>query len=580
MERLPRGVIFNAYPDSIGEKLSDTVGMLKRPEFEGVFSLFYILPTFFHSDLDRGFSVIDYDLNEELVSPEDIKDLKDLEITLKLDLVLNHLSVNSPQFKDLRNRGEDSDYENFFIDWNEFWKDHGTTGEEGYTIPDAAFREKLFTRKPGLPVMKVCFPDGADRFFWNTFYKEISYERISLQEIAAETGISAADSEKLASRINEALSSGSRPDQINLSPHSDYREQLMEIIEKKRRYLGQLDLNAQSEKVWLFYDQTLKKLRSYGAKIIRLDAFAYLHKEPGQPNFFNRPGTWEYLERIKNLARKYDLIVLPEIHSEYGSGLHEEIAAEGYPIYDFFFPGLVIDAIERGTGERLLEWIDEIVEKKIETINMLGCHDGIPVLDLRGKEISGFYRPGLLSDEQIAAAVKLITERGGRTKNLYGPDGEKISYYQVNATFFSALGEDERKLRLARAIQLFMPGTPQIWYLDIFAGSNNYEAADRAGTAGHKEINRTNLTIQEIEEGLKRPVVRDQLDMIRMRNTSPAFNGTLEVNRKSEISLLELCWRHQGYEALLTADLKAHSFQIRHRDDCGEQKFISCSWPA
>ena len=59
---MPRGVMFNAYPDSIGRNLADTVAMLKRPEFEGAFSLFYILPTFFNSDLDRGFSVIDYNL--------------------------------------------------------------------------------------------------------------------------------------------------------------------------------------------------------------------------------------------------------------------------------------------------------------------------------------------------------------------------------------------------------------------------------------------------------------------------------------------------------------------------------------
>jgi sucrose phosphorylase len=59
--------------------------------------------------------------------------------------------------------------------------------------------------------------------------------------------------------------------------------------------------------------------------------------------------------------------------------------------------------------------------------------------------------------------------RGGRVKNLYDPSGNKISYYQVNATFFSALGEDDQKL-LWRAIQMFMPGIPQVWYLDIFAG--------------------------------------------------------------------------------------------------------------
>ena len=100
-QELPKGVVLNAYPDSIGGKLSDIVSMLKRPELKDAFSVFYILPTFFNSDLDRGFSVVDYDLNEDLVSRTDLEELERLHIKLKLDLVLNHLSVGSPQFQDL-----------------------------------------------------------------------------------------------------------------------------------------------------------------------------------------------------------------------------------------------------------------------------------------------------------------------------------------------------------------------------------------------------------------------------------------------------------------------------------------------
>jgi len=157
---------------------------------------------------------------------------------------------------------------------------------------------------------------------------------------------------------------------------------------------------------------------------------------------------------------------------------------------------------------------------------MLGFHDGIPVLDLKGKDIAGVARAGLLSDEEIDAVSERIIDRGGRVKNLYGPDGKKIAYYQVNATFFSALGEDERRLRLARAIQMFMPGIPQVWYLDVFAGKNDYAAADQGGTGGHKEINRTTLANSDIEQGLTRIVVRDQLELMRLRNTSPAFDGS------------------------------------------------------
>ena len=48
--------------------------------------------------------------------------LKALGVELKVDLVLNHLSVRSPQFQDLLEKGDESDYRDFFIDWDEFWK--------------------------------------------------------------------------------------------------------------------------------------------------------------------------------------------------------------------------------------------------------------------------------------------------------------------------------------------------------------------------------------------------------------------------------------------------------------------------
>jgi len=571
---LPKGVMLNAYPDSIRGTLSDIVSMLERPEFEGAFSLFYILPTFFNSDLDRGFSIIDYNLNLDLVSRKDLDALAKLNIKLKFDLVLNHLSVGSPQFQDMLNYGDGSKHKDFFINWNEFWRTHGEMGAEGYVIPREDCLQMLFMRKPGLPILKVRFPDGTDRPYWNTFYQEVKHQRISPQDLAGIEGIGADQAEEIAATVNAAIDARRAPAAIDLGRFSGYREAVVAVVERKRSYLGQMDLNARSEGVWDFYDETLKKLRDYGATLVRLDAFAYLHKQPGMVNFFNKPGTWEYLERLKRMADKHSLILLPEIHSEYGYGLHEEVANEGFPIYDFFFPGLVIDALDRGENEHLLKWIDELTTKGIKTINMLGCHDGIPVLDLKGKDIVGFSNEGLLSNEEIDAVIERILDRGGRVKNLYGADGKKISYYQVNATFFSALGEDEQKLRLARAIQLFMPGIPQVWYLDLFAGRNDYAAADKGGTGGHKEINRTTLTMNDIEQGLSKPIVQDQLQLIRLRNTSPAFDGKLEVIA-TDVHRLHLKWENNGSTAILKADLRDHSFSVFHKDAAGEESVLS-----
>ena len=93
---ISNGIMLNAYPDSIGHTFRNAIKMLQKQEFKEVFSFFYVLPTFFNSDLDRGFSIIDYNINKELVSDEDLKNLEELNIELKFDIVLNHLSVASP----------------------------------------------------------------------------------------------------------------------------------------------------------------------------------------------------------------------------------------------------------------------------------------------------------------------------------------------------------------------------------------------------------------------------------------------------------------------------------------------------
>jgi len=169
----------------------------------------------------------------------------------------------------------------------------------------------------------------------------------------------------------------------------------------------------------------------------------------------------------------------------------------------------------------------------------------------------------LLEDREIEKIMNTIMERGGRVKNLYDTSGNKISYYQINATFFSALGEEEQKMLLARAIQMFMPGIPQVWYLDIFAGKNNYQAADNGGSAGHKEINRTTLSMEDVTQGLKTEIVKKQLEIIRLRNTSKAFLGQVEINDVIE-DKIDIKWINDTSVIHLKADLDSYKFTIEH----------------
>lgn len=555
-ERIPANSkpMLNAYPDSVGGTLTDIISFLKRPELENVFGSFYILPSIFNTDLDRGFSVIDYGLNELLAKKENLEDLELLHIDLKFDFILNHASVLSKQFQDILKNGEDSEYKDFFINWNSFWNGHGTMTEKGYIQPHEELIKDMFFRKPGLPILMVRMPDGKNVPYWNTFYQEVSYEHIDAQDLMREMDIQYSSAVELSEITNKALDEGKKPSEILFGRFERYRESVIELLESNRKYLGQMDLNIQSPLVWDYYDDTLKTLASYGAKIVRLDAFAYAPKEPGAKNFLNDPGTWELLGKVQVLADKYGLTLLPEIHASYSEKIYELLANKGYMTYDFFLPGLIIDALERNNGDRLVSWAKELQAKEIQVVNMLGCHDGIPLLDLKG----------LVPEEEIQTLIDTIVKRGGYVKNLHG---QKNMYYQVNATYYSALGEDDKKMLLARALQLFMPGKPQVWYLDLFVGKNDHEAVERAGAGGHKEINRSNLTLEHIDQQLQLDVVKQQIEMLQFRNAFQAFGFDSKLEVSQEDSVLTFSWKKQGYEARLIANLQTYQYEIIGLDE-------------
>ena len=156
------GPMFNAYPDSIGGTLADIIKFLKADELKDAFETFYILPSIYNSDLDRGFSIIDYELNELYASVNDLKQIAKLGIKLKLDFVLNHASVLSEFFQDIIKNGKNSKYKDFFIDWNKFWESCGKITDEGYIQPEPEYIKDMFFRKPGLPIVNVRMPDGKE----------------------------------------------------------------------------------------------------------------------------------------------------------------------------------------------------------------------------------------------------------------------------------------------------------------------------------------------------------------------------------------------------------------------------------
>ncbi|MBR2726421.1 MAG: hypothetical protein IKD71_00830 [Solobacterium sp.] len=484
------GVMFCAYPDSIGHALKESVHLLQN-DLKDCFSSFYLLPSIYHWDLDRGFGVVDYGINERVASREDLAQLQKAGITLMLDLVMNHVSSSSPMFRDVLKHGTSSRYYPCFINWNDFWKDKGTVNGEGIVVPDEQYTKDMYFRKPGLPVLCVTLPDGTMVPFWNTFYQDAHNGKLT----------------------------------------------------------AQVDLDIKSPLVWEYYEETLRTLSSYGAGILRLDAFAYASKIPGKRNFCNEPETSEILSRLQNMAETYQIKVLPEIHGTYAEHLGSDLSDADYLSYDFFLPGLILHAIESGNPAYLVRHAEELYRQKTPSVHMLGCHDGIPVLDLQG----------LLPETEIRELIGILVERGGLIKNLHGA---KNMYYQVNTTYYSALGCDDSKMSLARAIQLFMPGIPLVWYLDLFEGENDYGAVNRGGAGSHKEINRTDLSVDDVRSALRKASVQEQISLIRLRNTFPAFGDHAVFTCSAQGRSAVFRWECSGYAAVLTIDLGTRSYTV------------------
>ncbi|MBR5340702.1 MAG: hypothetical protein IK151_02110 [Erysipelotrichaceae bacterium] len=548
-KKMSIGTLLNAYPDSIGGKLADIVSLLKMEEFKDTFQSFYILPSVFNTDLDRGFSLINYDLSETYADQKDIDDLHELNIDLLMDFILNHISVLSPQFQDIIRNGDESRYRDFFIDWNKFWEGCGEMSEEGYIVPDQKYIKDMFFRKAGLPILMVRFPDGRDVPYWNTFYQEVIYNEVNPLDLVKQLNMQYSTAVTVSETVNEALRNKTALNDIDLGRWNNYKDQILDYLNANRSYLGQMDLNIRSPLVWDYYRETLKRLSDYGVAIVRLDAFAYAPKAVGERNFLNDPGTWDLLQKIDDIASEYGLTLLPEIHASYEEKIYKLLSEKGYMVYDFFLPGLLIDAFVRKNGFYLKKWVDEITENKIRTVNMLGCHDGIPLLDLKG----------LLPEEDIQKLIDTVVGRGGYVKDLHGA---KNVYYQVNATYYSALGESDARMLMARAIQLFMPGKPQIWYLDLFAGKNDYEAMRKAGVGGHKEINRSNLSLEKAKELLKEDVVSKQLELLRFRNTCPVFSEDADISIDCDEARMNITWENVRGRVSLDVDFEKETYKI------------------
>lgn len=316
----------------------------------------------------------------------------------------------------------------------------------------------------------------------------------------------------------------------------------------------QLDIDLKSAVGQRFVEENLSNLARHGAKTIRLDAFAFSTKRAGTSCFFVEPDIWDMFHWVENILRPFGTRILPEIHR--GPTVQKKLAAHGYWTYDFCLPMLVLHAVYSANGKHLAEWLNSCPRRQYTTLD---THDGIGVVDVEE----------LLTPEEITFTKQCIFNCGVGVKPEYNtPDYNNLDVYQVNTTYYSALGERDEAYLLARALQFFAPGVPQVYYVGLLAGKNDIEKLER--TREGRSINRHDYTAAEIDEALERPVVKRLVQMMRWRGECSAFDESAVCKATlSRPHLLEVRREHDGCEARLCADLAAIRFCVEVRQKGG-----------
>lgn len=313
----------------------------------------------------------------------------------------------------------------------------------------------------------------------------------------------------------------------------------------------QIDLDVHHPTARAYLSSVLRRLAECGVSLVRLDAVGYTVKTAGTSCFLT-PETFAFVDALAAEAHGLGLEVLAEVHAHHRYAL--DTARHVDRVYDFTLAPLVLHAVFTGDAAPLRRWL---AARPPNTVTVLDTHDGLGMIDAG----PGDRGAGLLSTAQIEAVVARIAgNSGGTSVASHVPGG----VYQVSCTLYDALGRDDDAFLLARALQLFVPGIPQVYYIGLLAGRN------AAFTGDARETNRRRYTRAEVDEAVRQPVVARLLELVRLRSTHPAFAGEFSLP-DAPAGELVLAWRNGAATAELRVGLEAPSWQVS-ADDGAERR--------
>jgi len=320
-------------------------------------------------------------------------------------------------------------------------------------------------------------------------------------------------------------------------PFTTYQTAQGEVVLWTTFTREQIDIDVHHEGGRRYLDAVLTHFHQAGIRAIRLDAVGFAVKKAGT-SCFMIPETFAFISDVAARAHALGIEVLVETHVDYLE--QSRIARQVDWVYDFALPPLVLHTLYTRDVTRLTRWLDV---RPRNAITVLDTHDGIGVRDAAG----------LLSGDEIDTLVETIHERsGGESRRASGGAAQNLDVSQVNCTFYDALGRRDEEYLVARALQCFLPGIPQIYYVGLLAGRNDTALLRRTGVG--RDINRHYYTANEVQEHLRRPVVQNLLSLLTLRSTHPAFGGAFTVTSMAP-DCLAMEWHHGDAWATLDVSL-------------------------
>lgn len=335
----------------------------------------------------------------------------------------------------------------------------------------------------------------------------------------------------------------------------------------------QVDLNYANPDVLLDMLGVLLLYIERGARIIRLDAIAYLWKQIGTP-CIHLPETHEVVKLMRDVvdAVAPGVILLTETNvphrenvSYFGDG------DEAQMVYQFSLAPLLLDAFLHQDATPLNDWLSQLEPPRPGTtyFNFTASHDGIGVRPLEG----------LVSPERLVRLVNAVDERGGQISMRGNPDGTE-SPYELNITYFSALGGPEvtheehiRRFLSSQAIMLALQGMPGIYFHSLVATPNFTAGVEETGRA--RTINRRKFDRNELEarladsEGFEQQVLEGYRHLLSVRRQQAAFHP--------DAAQTVLTPQHPAQIAFLRTSTDTVQQILVIANCCGEPTTFSCA---